>query len=522
MVQIRNENQRRETDMTAKSRKQLAILAGGVLFLGLSTMAGTAHAQAVDEPGPGTPYSPLPKDKVVVTKVKHFSVACWKIAAGGGTIYFESGKEAGGLTGISSAIDQDGNDWVGADFAGRSTKDFPYTKAYVDCYDHATRGFPKWTYLYGEYETPSKKTGADTKWVDKDGKTIPFTDKLEGDHLIMRSVLEGKFEFEYHFFPSHVAIKVIQAGAIYAFHFQGVIGGEPDSSPQDYVVLKDGKERDISPEMGLLSGTGITGKQIPSPFLYMVDRAEKKTQVLYLGAKNLPATHEDEGWLATASCAGRPKNVIQVFSFGRKPGSYSGYTLSGTDPIFIFGFQPKAAGHDAISAAIEARLADPFNPVNGGTTPGTGGAGGSTATGGSSGTGGGSGGQGGTTGSSGGATGSTGGSAGKSADSGGSTSTGGVTSSGGSSTATGGSSTGSGGASTSTAGSGASGGMKSGGASASGGAGGQVTGSGGSTTGQSKSDGGCTLSHEGGNLGLNLLFVLGVIGLVLRRRKPNA
>jgi hypothetical protein len=328
-------------------------LAGMALLVSLA--AGPLAAQ--EEPAPGKPYDPLPKDKVLVTKVNHFSVMCWKVATAGGTMYFEAGKEAGGRSGISSLFDKDGNDWVGADFSGRGTKDFPYNKV-PDCYNHATRGFPKFTCLYGEFETPSKKTGAETKWLDKDGKEITFTDKLEGEHLIMRSFIEGKMGFEYHFFPTHVAIKHFLGKDNYAFHFQGLIGGEPEKSPKDYVVLKDGVHRDLAKGIGMPSG--ITNKVWPSPFVYMVDSDEKKTQVLFLAAKNLPENHDDEGWLATCP-DGSP--IIAVLSFGRKPGSYSGYTISGDEPIFVFGFQPKAAGHEAISSFIEARLADPLKPA---------------------------------------------------------------------------------------------------------------------------------------------------------------
>jgi hypothetical protein len=346
-----------KTEIAMKHEKSLGLLGGWCLALLVSLSAGNLIAQ--EEPGAGKPYDPLPADKVLVTKVNHFGVTCWKIAAAGGTFYFESGKEAGGSSGISSAFDQDGNDWIGADFAGMKNKDFPYHKV-RDCYNHATRGFPKFTYLYGEFETPSKKVGANTRWLDKEGKEVTFTDKLEGDHLIMRSFIEGKIEFEYHFFASHVSIKPIIANENFAFHFQGLIGGEPERSPKDYVVLKDGIKRDISTDMGLLSGTGITGKQFPSPFLYMVDSDEKKTQVFFMGAKNLPENHEDEGWLAT--CPDKSP-IIQVFSFGRKPGSWNGYTVNGKDVAFIFGFQPKAAGHEGISKFIEARLAEPFSPA---------------------------------------------------------------------------------------------------------------------------------------------------------------
>jgi hypothetical protein len=327
----------------------MSLLGGSCAALFLALSAGQVTAQ--EEPGVGKPYNPLPKDKVVVTKVNHFSVMCWKVATAGGTFYFESGKDAGGRTGISSAFDTDGNDWVGADFSARETKEFPYNKV-PDPYNHATRGFPKFTGLYQEFETPSKKTGADTKWVDKDGKEIAFKDKLEGEHLILRSYVEGKMGFEYHFFPSHVAIKHFLGTDKYAFHFQGIIGGEPDASPKDYVVLKDGVHRNLG-KNGLPEG--IKGKQWPSPFVYMADSDEKKTQVFYMGAKNLPADHTDEGWMATKG----ETPIVAVISFGRK----GGYTISGDEPVFIFGFQPKAAGHEAISSFIEARLADPFNPA---------------------------------------------------------------------------------------------------------------------------------------------------------------
>jgi hypothetical protein len=353
----------------------------------------------------------------------------------------------------------------------------------------------------------------------------------------MRSILEGKMEFEYHFFPSHIAIKVIKTSDIFAFHFQGLIGGEAEASPKDYVVLKDGQKRDVSTQMGLLSGTGITGKQLPSPFLYMVDSDAKKTQVFYMGAKNLPATHEDEAWLAT--CPDKAP-IIQVFSFGRKPGSYSGYTLSGTEPIFIFGFQPKAAGHETISAAIDARLADPFNPASGGTTSGTGGSAGPgdagvSATGGAGGKAGSGTGQGGGTGptssSTGGAPG-TGGGSGQSAGSGGAgVGSGGTTVANGGSggavnggttgtPATGGSSAGSGGTSNAAGGSSASGGITSGGA----GSGGQSSTMTGGSTGQAaSSSGACSIGHEDGDGGLGLPFALGIaaLGLCIKRRRRS-
>ena len=64
-----------------------------------------------EEPATGMPYSPFP-EKVVVTRVRHFDNMSWKIAAAGGTWYFENG-ETDGKTGFSSAFDQAGNDWIG-------------------------------------------------------------------------------------------------------------------------------------------------------------------------------------------------------------------------------------------------------------------------------------------------------------------------------------------------------------------------------------------------------------------------
>jgi hypothetical protein len=319
-------------------------LGGACLALLVSLSGGKLAAQ--EEPGVGAGYAPFPSDKVVVTKVKHFDVMTWKIATAGGTFYFENGNDTGGSTGFSSAFDQVGNDWIGADNEKGFNK-VPGAKGW----GHKTRGFPKFT-GGAEFETPTKKTGAKTRWVDKDGKDVEFKDKLEGSELIMRS-FNANNEVEYHFFASHVAIKIIKMESGYCFHFQGLIGGEPEKSPTDFYVLKDGVKRNI-PIGGAAVPADVNSKKWPSPFLYMVDSNEKDTQVFYMGAKNLPADYVgDEGWIATA---GDILN-IQIFSFGR---SNDKRTITGTDPVFIFGFQPKDAGHEKISKFIEDRLADPF------------------------------------------------------------------------------------------------------------------------------------------------------------------
>jgi hypothetical protein len=472
------------------SRMRLVFLAFNVSVLGMALLTANAFGQA-DEPGPGTPYSPLPTDKVVVTKVKHFGVVTWKIAAAGGTLYYENGNETGGSVGYNSLFDKDGNDWVGAD----DEKGFNKVPG-CPGWGHKTRGFPKFT-GGTEFETPTKKAGGKTRWMDADGKDLTFADKLEATHLVMRSS-NDTWEFEYHFFPTHVAIKVIKAGGSYAFHFQGLIGGEPDASPKDHYVLKDGKKRDIGKDATFPAE--FTGGQFPSPFLYMEDSDEKKTQVFYMAAKNITAAHMDEAWYATC---GETLNVA-IFSFGRKPGS-SNYTLTGTDSVFLFGFQPKASGHEAISGAIEALLADPFKGGSGGTptggttaTGGTTGGGGATSTGGTTGTGGGTASSGGTTATSGGTT----------ATSGGTTATSGGTPASGGSTSTSGSGGTAAGGQTSSGGSQASGGSTS-------------KADAGTSTPSKSSSGGCSVGQVGGVPGAGFLFAFAALTLWLsgRRRK---
>ena len=85
------------------------------LVFSIVLMSQSMAADLQEETGPGNPYNPFPTDKVVVTKVKHFGVVCWKIAAAGSTFYFENGNETDGSTGFNSAFNLDGNDWIGAD-----------------------------------------------------------------------------------------------------------------------------------------------------------------------------------------------------------------------------------------------------------------------------------------------------------------------------------------------------------------------------------------------------------------------
>jgi hypothetical protein len=334
-----------------RSKAAARFLAAGLLV----TMVGTTlptFAQ-VDEPAAGVPYSPQP-NRVLVTKVKHFDIMCWKIAAAGGTWYFEmGGNEGSGSTGFSSAFDQAGNDWIGND------KDKGFNKSPAFGGKHDYRGFPN--FGNGDFDHPQRVGGpkASSRWVDAEGKDVEFKGKLEGDHLMLRSS-NAKYETEYHFFPSHIAMKVLKADDKYSFLYEGPIGGEQDKElEKDYYVLKDGKPRQLnrtSPMGGLGYIDPDLGKKFPSPFFYFVDSDSKDTQVFYVGAKDLqPDSYGDEGWM---QCNKDGANMV-VFSFGRAKNQR---VLTGTTAVCVFGFHQKGE-HDAISKFIEARLAEPFSPA---------------------------------------------------------------------------------------------------------------------------------------------------------------
>ncbi|MBM1104545.1 hypothetical protein JQC67_00200 [Aurantibacter crassamenti] len=294
--------------------------------------------QGITEPAAGIGYSPYPEN-VVVTKVQHFDNSCWKIAAAGGTWYFENG-ETNGKSGFNSAFDQAGNDWIGND------ADKGYNKSSSKGGKHEYRGWPN--FGEGNFNHPQRESNSTSHWVNEEGTPITFTDKLEGDHLIMRTS-NDTYELEYHFYPTHAAIKVLKADDKYAFLFEGPIGGEQEASVEkDYYVLKDGIHREVK-----AGGLGYLepefGNKFPSPFFYLADSDPKDTQVFYAAVKNVgPETAGDEGW--------RQGDNMVIFSFGRDEDKRA-YT--GTEAISVFGFYEKTE-HEKISKFIESKLENPF------------------------------------------------------------------------------------------------------------------------------------------------------------------
>jgi hypothetical protein len=299
------------------------------------------HEGPATEPAAGLPYSPFP-DQVVVTRVRHFDNWCWKIATAGGTWYFETG-ETEGRSGFNSAFDQAGNDWIGNDAdRGHNTSSSQGGR-------HEYRGWPN--FGNGNFDHPQRDSGASTYWVGPDKGPLTFDGRLEGEHLVMRSQ-NDTYILEYHFFPTHAAIKVIRALDKYAFLFEGPVGGEQEASiEKDYYVLKDGVHRElVAGGLGYLEPS--FGNDFPSPFFYLVDSDPADPQVLYVGVKDAgPETAGDEGW--------RQGTNMVIFSFGRDEDQRA-YT--GTDAVCVFGFHPKG-DHEDITAFIEARLAAPFSPA---------------------------------------------------------------------------------------------------------------------------------------------------------------
>jgi hypothetical protein len=275
------------------------------------------------------PFDPYP-DGVVVTKVMHFDISCWKIAAAGGTFYFENG-ETEGKSGFNSAFDMVGNDWIGND------ADKGYNTSPKGDRMHEWRGWPN--FGEGDFDHPARSSGASTRWVDEAGNDVAFVDGvLKGQHLRMRSS-NDTYELEYHFFRSHAAIKILRADDTYAFLFEGPIGGEQDDDVQDVWVLEDGTENEPL----------CSDEECFSPFIYFKDNDPNDTQVWYLGAKNTTPGVGGESRVQSPN--------MTIVSYGRVSNDRS---LTGTDAISVFGFYSKAADHATISAFINARLADPF------------------------------------------------------------------------------------------------------------------------------------------------------------------
>ncbi|NHE56178.1 hypothetical protein [Cyclobacterium plantarum] len=270
-------------------------------------------------------------ENVLVIEAKQFDYVTWKINAANGTWHFEKRHAETGApsTGFNSAIDEQGLDWISN-----------------NCVDKREwRGWPN--FASDGFGHPCRGGGGSSYWIGEDGKPIDFADTLQGRHMVLASSNE-KYKIRYHFFPSHAAIEVLEANDLFAFLWEGPVGGEMDID-QQYYVLEDGVHRKFEHGKGLGYLNPDFGNNFPSPFFYFVD--EDADHILYVGAKGV-SEGGDEGWV-------QPDNMA-IFSFGRDDDKHA---LSNTEAVAVFGFLDKEMGHEKISSFIKDRLADPFKPI---------------------------------------------------------------------------------------------------------------------------------------------------------------
>ncbi|MDF9798851.1 hypothetical protein OKW21_004114 [Catalinimonas alkaloidigena] len=270
-------------------------------------------------------------ENVVVTEEKRFDYLTWKIKAANGTWHFEKehAETEETSTGFNSAIDKQGLDWISN-----------------NCVDNREwRGWPN--FASDGFGHPCRGGGGASHWIGEEGKQIDFADTLYGSHLRLESSNE-KYKIRYHFFSSHAAIEVLEAEDLFAFLWEGPVGGKMNIEKQHY-VLEDGMERKFEHGKGLGYLNPKFGNNFPSPFFYFVD--DDAEQIVYIGATGV-SEGGDEGWV-------QPDNMA-IFSFGRDDDKHA---LSNTNAVAVFGFLDKKMGHEEISNFIKARLDDPFKPV---------------------------------------------------------------------------------------------------------------------------------------------------------------
>ena len=270
-------------------------------------------------------------ENVTVTEERRFDYLTWKIKAANGTWHFEKehAETSATSTGFNSAIDEQGLDWIDN-----------------NCVDNREwRGWPN--FASDGFGHPCRGGGGSSQWIDAEGNAINYADTLQGQHLRLVSN-NDKYKIRYHFFQSHAAIEVLEAKDLFAFLWEGPVGGKMDIENQ-YYVLEDGIEREFEHGKGLGYLNPEFGNNFPSSFFYFVDK--DADQILYVGAKGV-SEGGDEGWV-------QPNNMA-IFSFGRDDDKHA---LRNTDAVAVFGFLDKRMGHEEIRNFINGRLENPFKPV---------------------------------------------------------------------------------------------------------------------------------------------------------------
>ncbi len=255
---------------------------------------------------------------VRLTEVEYAGVGAFRIEMPMGTVYFEKDN---GVSGFKSFFDPAGADWIASYLEPGPNGEF--------------RGFPN---SVGNFGHAGRDSGSTTHVVE--GRT-------EGEFVILESANDS-FTFQYWFFATHVAIKVLKSTGDYTFLFEGVAGGTADAA--DYFVTADGERhipngrfRDFTPE-----------------WLYLGDPTSN--YFLFLGkTPDDDAPNENHRQI-------RPNGMhnMDLYSFGRAgiEDRYAIRGMSGNEHVAIIGFAPADTSHGDMARMIEGILASPFEPYN--------------------------------------------------------------------------------------------------------------------------------------------------------------
>lgn len=306
--------------LMGRKRRRRAWMTGvsAIAGLGLSGCAATSPPMpAGSTPGPEVARAAV-TPAVRLTEVEYHGIGAYRIEMPMGTVYFEKDE---GVSGFKSFLDTDGADWIASYLEPGPNGEF--------------RGFPN---SVGNFGHAGRDSGSTTLIVD--GRT-------EGDVIVLEST-NGIFTFQYWFFASHIAVKVLKSTGDYTFLFEGVAGGTADAD--DYFVTPDGERhipsgafRDFTPE-----------------WFYLGD--PRSRHVLFLGkTPDDDAPNENHRQI-------RPNGMhnMDLYSFGRT-GVEEGYAIrgmSGNEHVAIIGFAPANTPHPDMARMIEAMLASPFEPYN--------------------------------------------------------------------------------------------------------------------------------------------------------------
>lgn len=254
--------------------------------------------------------------QVKASEVEWGGVGCYKIEMPTGTVYFEKDN---GVSGFKSFVDPEGNDWIASNMEPGPHGEW--------------RGFPN---CPGNFGHAGRTSNSQSTFVDN---------KMEGEFIILESS-NDVFTFQYWFFPTHIAIKVLKSQGDYHFLYEGVPGGTADAT--DFFITADGKKH-------IPTQDGEFDDFTPEWF-YIGD--EDNNNYLFLAkTPNDDAPNENHRQII------RGQHNMDLYSFGRTghEHKYKTMGMSGNEHSCLIGFIRTDKGHKEISEFISGLLKNPFN-----------------------------------------------------------------------------------------------------------------------------------------------------------------